>query len=145
MDRAQASTVADVCDVLVREQLILPLSPEARRFVLEHETVSATDTAKLVDTFVRAQRTASVQPDASISDQLYSGPRATLEGLNSRSMPWRTCLIVFQTYHTAEVCTHAVHVCAHGKSCQSMMLESLGGLVGRLLRVLILVKVHKQK
>ena len=25
-----------------------------------------------------------------------------LEGLNSRSMPQRTCLIVFQTYHTAE-------------------------------------------
>ena len=74
MDRAQASTVADVCDVLVREQLILSLSPEARMFVLEHETVSATDTAKLVDTFVRAQRTASVQPDASISCQLASSP-----------------------------------------------------------------------
>ena len=74
MDRAQASTVADVCDVLVREQLILSLSPEARMFVLEHETVSATDTAKLVDTFVRAQRTASVQPDASISGQLASSP-----------------------------------------------------------------------
>ena len=27
-----------------------------------------------------------------------------LEGLNSRSMPQRTCLIVFQTYHTAESC-----------------------------------------
>ena len=74
MDRVQASTVADVCDVLVREQLILSLSPEARMFVLEHGTVSATDTAKLVDTFVRAQRTASVQPDASISGQLASSP-----------------------------------------------------------------------
>ena len=29
-------------------------------------------------------------------------PRAMLEGLNNRSMPQRTCLIVFQTYHTAE-------------------------------------------
>ena len=32
----------------------------------------------------------------------YSGPRVTLEGLNSRSMPQRTCLIVFQTYHAAK-------------------------------------------
>ena len=32
----------------------------------------------------------------------YSGPCAMLAGLNSRSMPQRTCLIVFQTYHTAE-------------------------------------------
>ena len=38
-----------------------------------------------------------------ISDIPHSRtPRAMLEGLNSRSMPQRTCLIVFQTYHTAE-------------------------------------------
>ena len=30
--------------------------------------------------------------------------RTMLEGLYSRSMPQRTCLIVFQTYHTAEPC-----------------------------------------
>ena len=37
----------------------------------------------------------------------YSGPRAWVEGLNSRSMPRRTCLIAFQTYYPAETRTYA--------------------------------------